>query len=180
MVSRALFTSESEEWSTPDDLYAELNEEFGFVLDAAASHENAKCATYFTKVDDALAEDWARFGGPVFLNPPFRPEERPCKPGCTKQRCAKKGAHVVELIPGTYAFIAKAKRESAKVPVVLELPSRTDTDWFHAFIWDVEHRCFRPRTEVRFGRGRRRYGGAKSGAPFPSATVVFHPPWGGR
>jgi phage N-6-adenine-methyltransferase len=48
--------------------------------------------------------------------------------------------------------------------VVLLVPARVDTAWWLDF-------C--AKGEVRFRRGRLRFGGAKSGAPFPSAIVVF-------
>ncbi len=46
------------------------------------------------------------------------------------------------------------------------MPARTDTAWWHD--WVVGHA-----TEVRFIRGRLKFGGSKSGAPFPSAVVVY-------
>ena len=46
------------------------------------------------------------------------------------------------------------------------LPARTDTQWFH------EH-VLRYAKEIRFLRGRLRFGGAKSGAPFPSMVVIY-------
>jgi hypothetical protein len=53
------FSSQKEDWATPDSLFAQLNEEFGpFTLDVAASHDNAKCALYFTQESDALVQDW--------------------------------------------------------------------------------------------------------------------------
>lgn len=48
--------------------------------------------------------------------------------------------------------------------VVCLVPARTDTAWFQDY-------CLRG--EVRFLRGRLRFGGAKHNAPFPSAVVVF-------
>jgi phage N-6-adenine-methyltransferase len=47
---------------------------------------------------------------------------------------------------------------------VLLVPARTDTEWWHRW-------C--ERGEVELLRGRLRFGGATSGAPFPSAVVVF-------
>jgi hypothetical protein len=44
------------EWGTPQDFFDELNEEFGFTLDVAASADNAKCARHFTEADDGLAQ----------------------------------------------------------------------------------------------------------------------------
>jgi site-specific DNA-methyltransferase (adenine-specific) len=48
--------------------------------------------------------------------------------------------------------------------VICLVPARTDTRWWHS--WAA-------RAEVRFLRGRVRFGDAKSGAPFPSAILVF-------
>ncbi len=52
--------------------------------------------------------------------------------------------------------------------VVCLVPARTDTEWWHEFAL---------RGEIRFIRGRLRFGGAKSGAPFPSAIVIFRDRW---
>lgn len=51
--------------------------------------------------------------------------------------------------------------------VVCLVPSRTDTAWW----WD-----FALKGEIEFIKGRLKFGDAKSGAPFPSALVVFNPP----
>ena len=55
--------------------------------------------------------------------------------------------------------------QEAAVAVFL-LPARTDTQWFH------EH-CLRYSREIRFLRGRLRFGGSKNSAPFPSMVVVY-------
>jgi hypothetical protein len=49
--------------------------------------------------------------------------------------------------------------------VVCLIPSRTDTAWWHDFCMRAE--------EIRFIRGRLKFGGAVHSAPFPSAIVVF-------
>lgn len=49
--------------------------------------------------------------------------------------------------------------------VVMLIPARTDTKYFHDFILN--------RSEVRFVKGRLKFGDAKDGAPFPSMIVVF-------
>lgn len=61
-----------------------------------------------------------------------------------------------------------AESADAGATVVFLLPARTDTAWFHELVL--------PRAEVRFLRGRLRFGGAKQGAPFPSILAIFHPP----
>ncbi len=51
--------------------------------------------------------------------------------------------------------------------VVCLVPARTDTAWWHDYAAKA--------TEIRFVRGRLRFGSAKHSAPFPSAVVVFRP-----
>lgn len=64
-------------------------------------------------------------------------------------------------------WIAKAYTASQHGAIVVCLiPSRTDTAWWHDFVM-----C----GEIRFIRGRLKFGGAESSAPFPSAIVVFRP-----
>ena len=134
------FSSRTPEWSTPDDLFAELNGIFHFDLDACASPANAKCTRYFTKEQDALRRTWR---GTVWMNPPY-------------------GREIA-------AFMRKAHEESlAGATVVCLVPSRTDTDWWHRYA---------KRGHVIFLRGRLKFGGASTSAPFPSAIVIF---WGGR
>ena len=47
------------------------------------------------------------------------------------------------------------------------LPARTDTRWFHDYIYK------NPRAEIRFLKGRLRFSGQKSAAPFPNMIVIF-------
>lgn len=51
--------------------------------------------------------------------------------------------------------------------VVFLIPSRTDTRWWHDY-------CMKAR-EIRFIKGRLKFGDAKNSAPFPSAIVVLDP-----
>ena len=67
-------------------------------------------------------------------------------------------------------FVAKAIAESARgATVVMLLPARTDTRWFHLVL------AVQDRAELWFLRGRLRFGDAKNSAPFPSMVVVFRP-----
>ena len=67
-------------------------------------------------------------------------------------------------------WVEKAFRESRNdnTVVVLLIPSRTDTKYFHNFIYH--------RSEIRFIRGRLKFGEAKNSAPFPSMVVIFRGP----
>ncbi len=57
-MARVLPSVASDERLTPDPLFQSLHAEFGFTIDLAASAENAKCARFFTREDDALSRSW--------------------------------------------------------------------------------------------------------------------------
>lgn len=61
-------------------------------------------------------------------------------------------------------WVEKCARGGAALAVGL-LPARTDTRWFHDFILG--------KAEIRFIRGRLKFGDAKNSAPFPSMIVVW-------
>lgn len=155
MNSAVMFSKASDNWSTPQDTFDALNVEFYFDVDAAATQQNRKCPQWFgpgSAHPDALAlQNWGRpfNASAVWLNPPY-------------SRCRE--------------FIAKAAAEARKGCIVVCLvPSRTDTRWWHQEVWDREHHCPRPGVEIRFIKGRLKFGGATAGAPFPSVVVVFRP-----
>jgi phage N-6-adenine-methyltransferase len=150
------FTSESNEWSTPQDLFDRLNEEFKFTLDAAATPENAKCEKFFTYIENGLAQSWR--GERVWLNPPY---------GSDLGR-----------------WVEKAVFDSSEVTVML-VPARTDTQWWSLF-WDYDKHRAAEGCEVRFLKGRLKFGGGKQmrrsrqqsscsekDAPFASAIVIL-------
>lgn len=143
-MNRALFSSDSMDWCTPQDFFEQLNAEFGFVLDAAATSENAKCEKYFTPEDDGLKQSW-NVGGAVFCNPPY-------------------GREIGK-------WVKKAYDEAQKgICVVLLIPARTDTAYFHDYIYG--------KAEIRFLRGRLKFtngaGVSKGSAPFPSMVVIYN------
>lgn len=135
------FLSETVEWATPQDLYDKLDREFGFEVDVCATKENSKCGeSFWSKKDDGLKQDWeARH---CFMNPPY-------------------GREIGK-------WIQKAYESKANV-VVAVLPARTDTKWFHDFIYK------KPTVEIRFLKGILKFGGSKNSAPFPSMIVIFRP-----
>lgn len=134
----ALFSSKSDEWSTPQDIFDSLDREFCFNLDPCSTDENHKCAKYYTQKEDGLKQDWR--GATVFCNPPYS---------------------------NISAWVEKCYREGTKdnTTVVLLIPSRTDTRYFHDFIYN--------RAEIRFIKGRLKFGGHSNSAPFPSMVVIF-------
>lgn len=183
---KVLYSTGNGEYGTPQDLFDALNEEFRFVLDPAATHDNAKCDQYFTKDEDGLKQDWSQYGS-VFLNPPYGEPEQPCRTEsnfkfCTKKRCEKRGYHVAVYQPGIIDWMRKAWQESEKwkritdartrmqkmCTVVCLVPARTDTEWWHRYAMQAY--------EIRFIEGRLKFElpGANWTATFPSAIVVLN------
>ena len=102
------FSSSVQTWSTPQDFYDRLHKEFNFTLDPCASHQDAKCAKYYTVEDDGLKQNWQ--GETVFMNPPYGRDIK--------------------------TWIKKAFTEAKKpnTVVVCLVPSRTDTRYWHEYI----------------------------------------------
>lgn len=141
-LSNVHFSSADGSWRTPPEVFEELNREFGFTLDACATPENALCERYYSPADNAFLRRWE---GVVWCNPPY-------------------GREIGE-------WVCKGRVESfLGATVVMLVPSRTDTAWWHDHVM---------KGEIRFLRGRLRFGGARHNAPFPSAVIVFRPPNGG-
>ena len=143
MMNKALFSSKTDQWATPKDFFDTLNAEFHLDLDPCADEENHKTPDYFTKEQDGLRQDWS--GRRVFCNPPY-------------------GRAIG-------AWVEKGFREGHKddTIVVMLIPARTDTRYFHDFI--------KNRAEVRFVTGRLKFGGGGGNpAPFPSMVVIFRGP----
>ena len=61
-LSRGLFSSATDLWATPQAFFDALDAEFHFELDPYATPDNAKCAQYFTPVQDGLKQDWGGYG----------------------------------------------------------------------------------------------------------------------
>ena len=69
METKVHFSSASGNWSTPQDFFDKLDEEFHFTLDPCADDLNHKCEKYYTEEQDGLKQDWS--GEIVFCNPPY-------------------------------------------------------------------------------------------------------------
>jgi len=140
MNTAVMFSSTTNEWETPQDFFDKLNEEFHFTLDPCATPQNAKCKKFYTIKEDGLKQNWQ--GETVFCNPPY-------------------GRAIKD-------WVRKCYEESRKpnTTVVMLIPARTDTTYFHEYI-------YKKAKEIRFVRGRLKFGNSKNGAPFPSMVVVF-------
>lgn len=138
-ITSGLFSSSTIECETPQAFFERLDAEFDFTLDPAATPENAKCKRYYTANEDGLIQPWI---GVVFCNPPY-------------------GRVIGD-------WVRKAYEEAQKgSTVVMLIPSRTDTRWWHSWVMKAK--------EIRFIKGRLKFSGSNNSAPFPSAVVVFGP-----
>jgi site-specific DNA-methyltransferase (adenine-specific) len=135
-----MFSSQTDLWSTPQEFFNILNEEFEFTLDPCATSDNAKCKKYYTINENGLEQDWQ--GETVFCNPPY-------------------GRAIKDWVRKCYE---ESKKPDTKV--VMLIPARTDTVYFHEYIYNKVD-------EVRFVKGRLKFGDAINSAPFPSMVVVF-------
>lgn len=106
-INSKMFSSERQDWETPQALFDELNREFHFCLDAAASKENHKVLLWYTEEQDGLTSEWFN---PTWCNPPY-------------------GRDVGK-------WVHKAYMESLRgVTSVLLLAALTDTAWFHDWVY---------------------------------------------
>lgn len=123
MINKGLFTSNTDQWSTPPEFYKQLDDEFHFDFDPCPINPTF----------DGLSVKWGRRN---FMNPPYG------------------------------KVISKWVKKASENPLtVCLLPARTDTRWFHDYIYG--------KAEIRFIKGRLKFGGSKNSAPFPSMIVIF-------
>jgi len=138
MNIEACLSSKKMDWETPQDFFDELDKEFEFLLDVCADEKNTKCDRWHDETCDSLIQNWSEEKGWKWMNPPY-------------------GREIGKWI----------KKASEERNVVALLPARTDTKYFHEFIYKKKN------VEIRFIKGRLKFSGAKSSAPFPSMIVIF-------
>lgn len=126
-------------WVTPNEYFDPLQEEFQLEVDVAANPENAMLPRFFDEQMDAFKQDWT--GIRAWCNPPYVRKE-------------------------IYRWVKQCATGGAEIVVAL-LPARTDTKWFHDFIYN------KPNVEIRFLKGRIRFSGSKSAGKVPSMVVIF-------
>ena len=148
-VSKVLFSSKDQTWGTPPDLFRGISQVHGpFLLDAATRESNPLGTEYFyTEKENGLEQPWYN---PTYVNPPY-------------------GRKIGD-------WIKKAYEESVKGNlVVMLIPARTDTKWFHKYIY------LRPKVQLSFLKGRLSMWNYDTNqphphkAPFPSMIVIFRP-----
>lgn len=105
---KTLFSSSSDEWSTPKEFVQLLEKRLGkFELDPCATEENAVCDRFYSKEQNGLSLDWKE--KLIFVNPPYSEVSKWVEKACEEYR--KHGNTIAMLIP-----------------------ARTDTKWWHKYI----------------------------------------------
>lgn len=139
MNNDLFFSSKSDEYATPEDLYNKLNMKYKFTLDPCSTDDNHKCKKYYTIKEDGLSQSWKN--EIVFCNPPYSK---------------------IKL------WVKKCFEEATqnKTTIVLLIPVRTDTQYFHNYIYN---KC-----EIIFIKGRLKFGNCKNAAPFPSMLCIYN------
>lgn len=139
MLNDSLYSSDKMDWGTPIFLFKKLNNYFNFTLDPCCSNENKKCEKYYTIEQDGLNQNWSN--EIVFMNPPYGREMK--------------------------NWIKKAYLESLKgATVVCLVPSRTDTKWFHDYVYG--------KSDIVFLNKRLQFEGSDNKAPFPSMLIIYN------
>jgi len=144
MNTTLMFSSKEERWQTPQKFFDELNKEFNFTLDPSCQIDSAKCEKYYTPKENGLIQNWE--GETVFCNPPYGRELKKWVEKCYKE----------------------SKKENTIV--VMLIPARTDTKYFHKYIYH--------KSEIRFIKGRIKFVNPLTktegnSAPFPSMVVIL-------
>ena len=104
-MNDGLFSSNRDDWETPQDLFDRLNRMFNFELDVAADEKNHKVERFFDREQDGLAQEWADRN---WMNPPY-------------------GREI-----GKWCCKADVEAQKGKLTVGL-IPARPDTRWYHDY-----------------------------------------------
>ena len=148
-TQKLMFSSKSNEWETPEDFYNKLNQQYNFTLDPCCTHDNHKCEKYYTLEENGLLHSWAN--ETVFVNPPY--------------------GNIGD-------WVTKACHEYTQngATVVMLIPSRTDTKYWHDYIMKFASTIYFVKGRLKFkNKIIADYTGKTdlSPAPFPSVVVVF-------
>lgn len=164
-TTKLMFSSKTDNWATPQEFYDWINKMYNFNLDPCCDTYNCKTEIGFWHDEGLnwLQERWTILENNkydknweywldlresqrtrVFCNPPYWRELKD--------------------------WVAKASEEIKKDYcdlIVMLIPARTDTKYFHEYIYKKEN------VEIEFLKWRLKFWDSKNSAPFPSMLVIF-------
>jgi phage N-6-adenine-methyltransferase len=145
---KVLLSKKSDEWITPPEIIFAIEEAgYNILYDLAATEENAITENFFSdlnekNIDEAknkLQSVLKKERDVAFCNPPY--------------------SKAKDFVKWCVSF---------NLPVILLLPARTDTRWFHEWLYEKENII------ILFLKGRLRFSNAKFNAPFPSLLAFIN------
>ena len=139
IMTSGLTSTGNEMCATPQEFYNWISRIFNFTLDVCALPENAKCKCFYSPAEDGLSQPWT---GGVWCNPPY---------GREIGRWVRRACEECEKPYNNF--------------IVMLLPARTDTRWFHDYVYG--------KARLLFLDGRLKFGEMKTGAPFPSMIAIY-------
>ena len=145
-MNQTLLSSKNNNWCTPQLFLTNWIQNFilSQMLRQTKNLQNVKI--FFTPEQDGLLQSWERSDGAVFCNPPY-------------------GREIGKWVKKAFE---ESKKHSTKI--VLLIPARTDTKYFHEYIYGC--------AEIRFIKGRLKFtdesGQIYDPAPFPSMVVIYN------
>jgi site-specific DNA-methyltransferase (adenine-specific) len=125
MNTEVMFSSATDLWSTPQDLFDKIHKAFNFTLDPCANKDNTKCSKFYTEEDNGLSKQWA--GEMVFCNPPYSKIKD---------------------------WVAKCYQEShdwGNTRVIMLIPARVDTRYFHDYVFKYAKAICFIKGRLKFG-----------------------------
>jgi phage N-6-adenine-methyltransferase len=157
-ISKSLYTKGgSDEYETPKALFDYLNSIFEFELDPCAkpsieAQKRINTKEKYTQDEDGLDNTWVNFS--TFVNPPY-------------SKISKWIDKAIKEYDDRLMIYARFSTPTSRPkPIVMLVPARTDTKWFHK----IANYSF---TKVILLKGRLRFNNSKNSSPFPSCLIIL-------
>lgn len=151
-LNQSLYSSASDQYETPKHLFDFLNDVFHFELDPCAkpqieAQKRINTRLRYTEDDDGIIQAWDNVS--TFVNPPY-----------------SKISKWIDKAMIEFHFRLSSKFDYKAAPIVLLVPARTDTQWFHKI-------AASPFCKIIFLKGRLKFNNTKTNAPFPSCLIIL-------
>jgi phage N-6-adenine-methyltransferase len=149
LIEKALYSSDKNDWETPIDIFKLASDLWGpFDTDLAANRKNSLCKYFYSEKQNSLLGLWQ---GSCWLNPPY-------------------GRGIGQWVKKAYESVLVDETANK---IVMLLPARTDTKYFHDYLWNEAKMSTKEGVTIRFIKGRLHFSQSKNAAPFPSMLVRF-------
>lgn len=146
MINDSLFSSDQEDWNTPEWLVNLIRCFGNGVIDLdPCSNSNSLVKAKEEWTEGALQRSWRGYGL-TFVNPPY-------------------GRGLIDWADHISRNWKVYLTDHVEDQLILLVPARTDTNWWHEAIKHA--------STILFFKGRLKFGKAVNSAPFPSALIHY-------